>query len=83
MLANQGPNNGGGDDVIMLEAPVTDDLIIVDDSDDGSLRQRSVSVEYASDSDSSIMHDIQDVLDDEDDDVVMLEQHERPTIDLT
>jgi DNA (cytosine-5)-methyltransferase 1 len=80
MITNRDLNN---DDVIMLDAPDTESLVIVDDSDDDSLRRRSVSVESASDSDASIIHDIQDVLEDEDDDVVMVGQYDRSTIDLT
>lgn len=80
MLANLDP----GDDVIMLdEADVdSENIIVLDDSDDSS-DQRSSSVETTYASDSSILQDIQDVLDDDEDDVVMVGRNDKPLIDLT
>lgn len=79
------PNN----DVIMLDGPSLEakDFIIVDDSDDDSVREvefgRGFSVESHSDSEASVMRDIQDVRDlDDDDDVIMIDLQDK-TIDLT
>lgn len=86
LLEQDGRATARRNDIITLDGPElhANDFITIDDSDDDSVhgRPRGVSAESSSaDSDASLMRDIQDVLDD-DEDVIMIDQCET-TIDLT
>lgn len=86
LMERDGRARARHNDIITLDGPYlhANDFIMIDDSDDDSIRGRlrGISAESSSaDSDASLMRDIQDVLDD-DEDVIMIDQCET-TIDLT